>query len=131
MREAKVKQARHDHMPCAVVSKTMTRLGLHAQDHQLSAALMDGGPEHIIYCRKCGGMAEVFAAKLATGSCTAPSGYGKRVLRRIAEGMHPVRNAALSNTWDLCGKGTANMAANEAWADMRRGEVEEDRPEEE
>ena len=82
-------------------------------------------------CRKCGGMAAVFAAKLATGSCTVPSGYGKRVLRRIAEGMHPVRNAALSCTWDLCGKGTANMAANEAWADMRRGEAEEDRQEEE
>ena len=68
-----------------------------------------------MYCRRCGGIAEYTARKLASDRCKAPTATARRYLDRIAVGRHPTRDAFLSDTWDLTGEGTQNTAGNRAW----------------
>ena len=41
----------------------MKQLGICAPFHQLTAAVVDGGPEMVIWCRACGGIVENRASK--------------------------------------------------------------------
>ena len=117
-----------DFVPCGMISGTILRLGMHTGCHALSGALIDDGPACILYCRRCGGIAEYMARKLASDKCLPPTSTGRRYLDRIAAGKHPTRDAYLSDTWDLSGEGTQNTAGNRAWQgnaaeDQREGEI--------
>ena len=96
----------------------MKQLGICAPYHKLTAAVVDGGPEMIIWCRVCGGFAENRACKLAGPVCKATS-WTRRSLRRLELGFHPTRNAALSDYWDLSlAKGTQHMGEQaSAWTE--------------
>ena len=104
--------------PCGSVDGTMKQLGICAPFHKLTAAVVDGGPELIIWCRVCGGFAENRACKLAGPTCKATS-WTRRSLRRLELGFHPTRNAALRDLWDLSqAKGTQHYGEDaQAWAE--------------
>ena len=109
--------------PCGSVGGTMRQLGICAPFHQLTAAVVDGGPEMVIFCRACGGFAENRASKLAGPTCKATS-WTRRSLRRLEQGFHPTRNAALSDYWDLSqAKGTQHLGEDAAaWAEEQRSQ---------
>ena len=96
-------QAEVDYQPCGMITTSLTNLGVNARHHALSAATIDNGPACLIFCGKCGGVAEYYAKKLAQAKCTAPTANCRRNLEKIAAGRHPSRQAALSDTWDLSG----------------------------
>ena len=87
-----------------MLSGTMFKLGL-TECHALSGALIDEGPACLLYCRRCGGVAEYTARKLAKHQCGPPTATGRRYLEKIAAGRHPIRDAYLSATWDITGSG--------------------------
>ena len=102
-REKKVRESPQDYAECGNVVGTMAKLGLNAHAHSLTAAVVDCGPDLIMWCRRCGGIAEVYAKWLAQPTCRKPTAATGRVLRKIGESFHPSRNAVLSDLWDLTG----------------------------
>ena len=117
-REKRLADSQQDFEPCGDVAGTIKQLGICAPFHRLSAAVIDGGPEMIIWCRSCGGYAETKACKLAGPQCKATS-WTQRSLRALAQGFHPSRSAIISDIWDLTdAKGTQHPGEQAAvWAE--------------
>ena len=101
-REKKTWDSEQNYKPCGNVTATMRRLGQMADCHSLTAALINGGPEVLIWCRVCGGSAECYAKMLAKDKCKATP-WTKRMLCKMAGGLHPQRHATLSGHWALTG----------------------------
>ena len=104
-----------DFQPCGHVAGSMLRMALNHGQHALSAALIDEGPNCIIFCRKCGAVAEYYAKKLAASTCRPATENCRRNLSKIEAGRHPSRDAFLADLWDITGEGTQHAAANQAW----------------
>ena len=99
-----------------MLAGSMMKLGLNVGNHALSGALIDNGPACLLFCRKCGGVAEYYAKKLKD-KCEAATENCKRNIGKIARGKHPSREAFLSDVWDITGEGTLHTAANAWWRD--------------
>ena len=80
----------------------------------MMAALIDEGPAIIIFCARCGGMAEHHARLLASPQCGAAKPQQQRNLARIEQRRHPARNAVLIELWRLAvSRGPESMKLTE------------------
>ena len=115
-----------DYEPCGDVRGTMAKLALNGHSHALTAALIAEGPAMLIFCRRCGGMAETKARWLAESRCRKPTAQTRRTLRRLEAGFHPSRCEAIGSLWDLTG-GVGTQHCHEGWqAALSEGELAEE-----
>ena len=74
--------------PCGEVAPSVARLGVWAEQHQLRAAVVDAGPEVVLFCTRCGAYMCAQPKRLA-GPCGEPVLSRVRTLGRVEAGKHP------------------------------------------